>query len=261
MQDLVKKKPLVSIIMNCYNGQKYLKQSITSIINQTYKNWELIFFDNCSNDNSLYIVNSFKDKRIKVFKSKSFLRLYRARNQAISCAKGKYITFLDTDDLWIKKKLKLQLEHILKYNMKFCFSNYYNLKNKKKWKNINMKNFKINTQELINDYKIGILTVMLERSIFQKNKFNSKYEIIGDFDFFINLSLKIKLYYITKPLAFYRIHNSNLSKQISLYINELENWIYENKKKNKFKKIVFFKLYIYLFKLKLKKILNLKNSF
>ena len=61
------KKPLVSIIMNCYNGEKYLKQSIKSIINQTYKNWELIFWDNCSTDNSKKITKKFKDNRIYYF--------------------------------------------------------------------------------------------------------------------------------------------------------------------------------------------------
>ena len=60
-----KKNPLVSIIVNCHNGQKYLNQCIKSIINQTYKNWEIIFWDNCSTDNSTNIIENFKDKRIK----------------------------------------------------------------------------------------------------------------------------------------------------------------------------------------------------
>ena len=261
MPNLFKKGPLISIIMNCYNGEKYLKQSIISIINQTYKNWELIFFDNCSKDNSLKILNSIKDKRIRVYKSKSYLGLYNARNRAISYAKGKYITFLDVDDIWIKKKLSVQLKYILKHKIIFCFSNFYNFTSKKKWKNIKEKKLKVDTQGLINNYKIGILTVMAKRSIFQKFKFNSRYEIIGDFDFFVNLSFKIKLYYLPISLAFYRIHDLNLSKKYSLYIKEFINWINTNKKKNKFKKINFFKLYVYIFKLKIKKILDLKNSF
>ena len=77
----------VSIIMNCHNGETFLKQSIDSIINQSFKNWELIFFDNVSDDNSLEIVDSFNDKRIKVFKSEKFINLYHARNEAIQKAK------------------------------------------------------------------------------------------------------------------------------------------------------------------------------
>ena len=64
--------PLVSIIMNCYNGQKYLREAVQSVINQTYKNWEIIFWDNQSKDKSSQILKSFKDKRIKYFKSKNF---------------------------------------------------------------------------------------------------------------------------------------------------------------------------------------------
>ena len=98
-------KPFVSIIMNCYNGEKYLKKSIQSVINQTYKNWELIFWDNQSIDKSKQILESFSDKRIRYFKSKKFRSLYDARNFAIKKANGKYICFLDTDDWWFKKKL------------------------------------------------------------------------------------------------------------------------------------------------------------
>ena len=65
-----KNKPLVSIIMNCYNGEKFLKTSIKSVINQSYKNWELIFWDNFSNDKSVNIFKKFKDKRLKFFSGK-----------------------------------------------------------------------------------------------------------------------------------------------------------------------------------------------
>ena len=96
-------KPLVSIIMNCRNGEKYLKQSIKSILCQSFHNWELIFWDNKSIDNSKKILFTFKDKRIKYFYSNKNIKLYEARNKAIKKASGKYITFLDVDDFWKKK--------------------------------------------------------------------------------------------------------------------------------------------------------------
>ena len=102
-------KPLVSIIMNCYNGEKYLKHSIKSIINQKYVNWELIFWDNKSTDNSAKILKKFKDKRIKYFYAKKKTVLYKARNLALKKAKGKFIAFLDVDDLWTKDKLSKQI--------------------------------------------------------------------------------------------------------------------------------------------------------
>ena len=109
LKNNLKKSPLVSVIMNCHNGEQFLKKSIDSIIQQNYKNWELIFFDNVSNDNSKKILKNYKDKRIKYFKSNKYLKLYAARNKAISYAKGKYISFLDTDDLWRKDKIKKQI--------------------------------------------------------------------------------------------------------------------------------------------------------
>ena len=102
-----KKDEIVSVIMNCHNGDKYLKKSISSILKQSYKKWELIFFDNQSNDKSIEIISSFKDKRIKIFKSKKYLKLYEARNEAIKKAQGKYICFLDTDDWWTPKKIEI----------------------------------------------------------------------------------------------------------------------------------------------------------
>ena len=74
--------PLVSVIMNCHNGEKYLRNSLESLFSQTYKNWELIFFDNYSQDKSKKILKSYKDKRIN-FSTKRKLNLYHARNLAI----------------------------------------------------------------------------------------------------------------------------------------------------------------------------------
>ena len=97
------KQPLVSIIINCFNGQSYLKKSVSSILNQTYKNWEIIFWDNKSTDNSKKILKNFKDRRIKYFYSKKFNTLYKSRNLAIKKTKGNFVCFLDTDDFWKKK--------------------------------------------------------------------------------------------------------------------------------------------------------------
>ena len=98
---------LVSIIINCHNGAKYLEENLKSIFNQTYKNWEIIFFDNCSTDNSKSIVDRYmRNKNIKYHRSDDFLKLYDARNKAIELSKGDYICFLDTDDTWNKEKLE-----------------------------------------------------------------------------------------------------------------------------------------------------------
>ena len=101
---------LISIIMNCHNGEKFLSEAINSILNQSYKNWELIFWDNCSTDNSPLILKQFKDHRIKYFKSDLFTSLGEARQLAFEKCLGEYVAFLDTDDIWYNNKLEKQIE-------------------------------------------------------------------------------------------------------------------------------------------------------
>jgi len=255
-----KKFPLVSIIVNCYNGEKFLKQSIKSVINQSYKNWEIIFWDNNSTDKSSLIINKFADRRIKYFRSSKFNTLYKSRNLALKKTKGDFICFLDVDDLWKKNKLKDQLRIMKNKRYDVLYSNYF-IKNEnlKYIKKRNYRNIKCNTQILLDDYSLGILTVMVKRNIFKKKQFNPFYEIIGDFDFFLNLSLKLKFGYISKPLAIYRVHQNNYSfKKIDLYANEFNYWIKNNKKK--FKKFSFFKIRILVLKLQIKKILYKLNK-
>ena len=245
--------PLVSVILNCHNGEQFINKSVQSILNQTYKNWELIFLDNNSDDKTRIIIKKIKDKRIKYFKTKKIFKLYRARNIAISKAKGKLISFLDVDDWWKKDKLKIQVS-TLESNKQIdvLYSNvflFYEKINKKK-----LSEGKI-TQSLINDFKMPIVSTILKKSIFKNIKFDNNYEIIGDFDFLVRLSLNTKISAIQKPLAYYRIHGSNLSiKKMHLNISELEKWVKKNKNKKKFKKYNFFNIQ------KLIQILKIKNS-
>ncbi len=249
--------PLVSVIMNCYNGEKFLKESLKSLKKQSYKNWELIFFDNCSIDRSLNILKEFKDKRIKIFKTKKTLNLYHARKLALKKASGKYISFLDVDDLWSAHKIYKQLEFLKKNKKyKFVYSNYYVKKELKANKTIKfkkkLKSGKI-TQDLLNNYTIGILTVLFERSLLKKYFFNTKYNIIGDFDLFVKISKKNNIGYIQEPLATYRYHDNNYtSKNLSKYILEYDDWFKNNKKKYLRNNYTLFSQYVYFNKLKIK---------
>ncbi len=253
----------VSVIMNCHNGAKYLRQSIQSLLKQKYKNWELIFWDNLSTDNSKKILFKYKnDKRIKYFKSKIFTSLYKARNMAIKKAAGKYICFLDTDDWWNPNKLKDQINLVYKNkDINFIYTNFYifnQIKKKKKF-NYNQKlPSGMVTQFLLNNYKIGILTVMINKKFFKYYKFNEKYNIIGDFDYFINLSLKEKFFCIQKPLAYYRYHDNNFSRKIDIFQNEYKMWIKKNEKKFLKLGYSFKNIKINFLKLKIKNLLNYK---
>ena len=225
------KKNLVSIIVNCYNGEKYVSRCLKSIFSQTHKNFEIIFWDNLSTDKSQNELKKFKDKRIRYFKSKKFLKLYEARNFAINKAKGDYIAFLDIDDTWEKKKLQLQLKKIINTNSDVCFSNHFIKKKTTRIFKARLSSENIFNQ-ILNENPISILTVMIKKDVFKKLKysFNPKYEIIGDFDFFFRISTKLKFCCINEPLATYYIHNSNLSiKKLDVEISEFRYWINKNK--------------------------------
>ena len=100
-------QPLVSVIMNCFNGEKYLREAIDSVLYQTYKNWELIFWDNQSTDASAEIVDSYKDSRIQYFFAPKHTILYEARFHAVEQSKGEFLAFLDVDDWWSEDKLQV----------------------------------------------------------------------------------------------------------------------------------------------------------
>lgn len=116
---------LVSVIMPSYNTANYISESINSVIKQTYKNWELIIVDDCSNDNTDEVVNSFlKDERIKYFKNERNSGAAISRNKALREAKGRWIAFLDSDDLWVPEKLKKQISFMEKNNYSFSYTFY-----------------------------------------------------------------------------------------------------------------------------------------
>ncbi len=224
---------LISIIMNCHNGEKYLRSSVNSILSQNFSDWELIFYDNQSTDESISIIEEFKDDRIKIFRSKDKLSLYHARNEAISCAKGNLISFLDTDDKWDKFFLEKLFTNFFDNNCDLIYSNYFIIDEIKKTTYLNEKKIlpsgKI-TQSLFSNYKIGVLAVLLKKKMFDKYKFDENYNIIGDFDFFIKSSLRHKFCAYQEPLAYYRIHSNSLSnKRLKLHAIELKNWLKDNK--------------------------------
>lgn len=156
--------PLVSIIMPAYNSSATLGESIQSVVSQTFGDWELLVIDDCSQENLYSIVESFNDSRIH------FIRLSRnsgvavARNYGIEKARGRYLAFLDSDDLWLPEKLEKQLQFMEQNGYAFTYTWYqqfchdtHNLGNIVKTKN------KVNYAELLKGNDIGCLTVMLDR--------------------------------------------------------------------------------------------------
>lgn len=115
---------LVTIVMPSYNGEKYIAETIKSIQNQTYENWELLIVDDCSGDDTENVIKSFKDNRIRFFKNSHNSGAAVSRNYALREAKGKWVAFLDSDDLWEPQKLERQLKFMCENDYKFTYTDY-----------------------------------------------------------------------------------------------------------------------------------------
>ncbi len=157
-------QPLVSIITPSYNSKRFILETIDSIRNQTYQNFELIIVDDCSKDGSLEYIKkcTSNDSRIRVFKLQKNSGAAMARNYGIEHANGKYLAFLDSDDLWNPEKLEKQVNFMETNDYIFSFTNYEmidekgNLLNRK----VNCPS-SINYHQLLRNTTIGCLTVML----------------------------------------------------------------------------------------------------
>lgn len=118
--------PLVSVIMPSYNAENYIAQSIESVLSQTYQNWELIITDDCSSDHTPEIVQSYcdKDQRIDFKIAKQHSGIAGTRNQCLARVKGRFVAFLDNDDLWYPEKIEKQVRFMLENGYSFAYSEY-----------------------------------------------------------------------------------------------------------------------------------------
>ena len=233
-----KSQPLVSVIINCYNGEEFLKNAIDSIYAQTYKNWEIIFWDNASTDQSAKIAFSY-DKRLRYFTSSTDepLPIYEAKSLAVEKASGDFIAFLDCDDWWKSSKLEKQLPLFENPSVGFVFGHYW-LENERNGsrKIISQKihSTKYILDDLLQNYTIGLLTLVIRSSAYHQLEkgFDSRFTVMGDYDVVLRLSASWKANFIEEPIAHYRWHGDNLStKNPQRSIDELEDW-YQLMKKN-----------------------------
>src|SRR5699024_7716859 len=123
---MMQTNPLISVITPAYNAEKFIHETIESVLAQTYTNWEMIIVDDCSSDKTADIVKSYEqeDSRIKLFQLEQNSGSAVARNTAMRNAGGKYIAFLDSDNLWYPEKLDKQLHFMQEKNIAFSFTKY-----------------------------------------------------------------------------------------------------------------------------------------
>ena len=209
--------PTVSVIMNCLNCEKYLREAIDSVFAQTYEDWEIIFWeDNASKDDSERIAKSYGDK-LRYFRSDVSLPLYGSRNLAVQEAKGKYIAILDCDDIWLPTKLEEQiqlLEQDEKVGLVYSDCYLFNEKGKEKRSFKSKKPHRGNIfSELLKESFINTQTVVIRRKAFESLNtfFDGRLIMTGDYDAYLRICYRWKADYADKPLARYRVHRDSKS--------------------------------------------------
>ena len=229
----MKQEPLVSVVMNCYDGEKYLREAIDSVLTQTYQHWEIIFWDNQSTDRSAEIFKSYADPRLKYFYAPKHTWLYEARNYAVEKAGGEFLAFLDVDDWWAMSKLEKQISLFSDPDVGLVCSNYWVVSERKnkRWEGFERP---VPTGWVLNDllraYFVGLPTLVVRRSALASfdHPFNPRYHVIGDFDLVVRLAIHWKLNYVHESVAFYRQHDGSESyKHRSRQIDELGHWLGE----------------------------------
>jgi len=249
---------LVSIIMPNYNGQDYIADTIESIINQTYRNFELIIIDDCSTDDSINIIKRFqkKDSRIKLFQlNQNSGRPAIPRNYGIKYANGDYIAFIDSDDIWHKQKLEIQLSIMKKNGVSFSCTSLKNFKNIKDIEKIYLKKFNekisieyLSFNKLLKKNTIPNSSVIIKKNILKNVKFieDMRYKAIEDYHLWLKISEKgIKILKINNTLLFYRLSQNSISKSKLSMLKKIY-MLYSEYEKCNGEKLGIYKYYFFL---------------
>ena len=231
----------VSIIIPVYNSSKHIEECINSVINQTYKNLEIIIVNDKSIDNSLSIINSFKDKRIKIINLKENSGVSTSRNKGVEVSTGELICFLDSDDYWNKEKIEKQVKFIK--NKAFIYSDYEYLK-KGKRKRVKVPKT-ITYKQALKNTTIFTSTVMFNMKYLNKEDIYMPNIKRGqDSSTWWKVLKKVNIAYgMNEVLSIYRIEGKSLSSNKIRALKRTWN-ILKLEDINFFKRIYYFICYI-----------------
>lgn len=224
----MKNSELVSVITPAFNCEKFIAEMITSVLSQTYTNWEMIIVDDCSSDKTAEIVASFqeKDSRIKYYYNTTNRGSAFSRNMALQKAKGKWIAFLDSDDLWHPKKLEKQIGFMIKNKYHFSYTNYCEIDENSKETNILITGPKVIPNRLMKAYCWpGCLTVMYDAEkigIMQ----SADIRINEEYALWIKISRKANCYLLDENLAKYRRHSDSLTDKSYFSLIKWHYWMF-----------------------------------
>jgi glycosyltransferase involved in cell wall biosynthesis len=244
---MLEKSPHFSVIINVHNGEHYLRSAIESVFSQSFGDFELLIWDNNSNDQTNQIAQEAanSDSRVSVIKAKIKTSLYEARNQALKRTSGKFIAFLDSDDSWRQDKLSVASKRFGADNIDVFYSNF-------EFRNLNNHVSKIAYRaplpegfvqsKLASNYTVALSTIVFRRQVLNKleGPFDTRFSIIGDFDAILRLAGFAKFGVSDLPLATIGVHSENLSyTAIETRVDEVNKWSVQEHSTESVKKGVF----------------------
>jgi len=210
--------PTVSINLCCYNSEKYLRETLDSIVNQTYKDWELIIINDGSSDSTESIILDFKNQGYPIiYQFQQNKGLGASRNEALNLSSGEFIAFIDHDDIWLPRKLEKQIALFADEEVGLVFSDaiYFYINGNTK----NVKRFYANKtyrtgrcfSTLLTDYFLCMQTVVIRRSALDEEEewFDPRFQIIEEADLFRRVAHKWSLAMVDEPLAKWRVHKES----------------------------------------------------
>ncbi len=254
---------LVSVIMPNYNGEKFLAETTGSVLAQTYQNWELLITDDCSTDGSVAIASSYaeKDPRIKLFVQEKNSGAAEARNRSLREAKGKWVAFLDSDDVWLPEKLEKQIAFMEENGYKFSYTKYEHIdENSERMGVVVVGPKKLGKRRMFHYCYPGCLTVMYDAETVGVLQIDER---VGngenDYALWLKAVKKAPCYYLDEILAQYRVRKVSLShgRKMRLVKNHYYLMRYSE---NRGRFVSFYYMMIHLFYGALKKMFYVRRG-
>jgi len=211
----MKSTPLVTVFTPVYNLEKYIEQTIRSILLQTFTNFEYIIIDDSSVDSSIEIIKKINDPRIRLIQNKTNKGIAYNRNLAIKEAKGEYLAMIDGDDLALPTRLEKQITFLEK-NTNYGILGTEVVKIDKDGRELNkaikysIPDEEIPARMLFNNY-IATSSVMIRKSYIEDIKFKKDFIVAEDYEVWIRLIRRCRIGHIREPLTKYRIHDDSIS--------------------------------------------------
>lgn len=244
--------PIVSVIIPVFNSQKYIEKTLLSVLEQTYKNYEVIIIDDGSQDNSLDIINKiknrFNEEKITILKQ-NHRGAGAARNRGVQHAKADLIAFLDSDDFWFPEKLKKVVNifnvkpevDLVSHDLIRIYQNGYQEKLQLH------RRYNPRIDYFVNLYKINCLatsTVTIRKSIlFKVGLFDEHFPPAEEYDLWLKIAVYIKPYYIKEPLVYYSVRegsqSEDIDRRLQQEINVLKKHFPELKNRSFFAYLIF----------------------